>query len=153
MSRQLFSRGDRPVLALPARAFPPVLLVGLGGTLGTAARYLLSEAIPHVAGVPLGILAVNLSGAFLLGVLLEMLAPRGADGGGRRSTRLFLGTGVLGGYTTYSALAADSALLLQQGHLVSALLYALGTVILGAGCSLLGILLGRRLTKRGGARA
>lgn len=129
----------------PIQSLRPVLLVAIGGTLGTAARYLLSAAFPALAGVPVGIFVINLSGAFLLGVLLELLARRGPDIGLRRVARLFFGTGILGGYTTYSTLATDTALLLHDGRTAIALVYALGTVILGAGCTLLGIIVGRRL--------
>ncbi|WP_336659663.1 fluoride efflux transporter FluC [Leucobacter sp. USHLN153] len=124
------------------------LLVGAGGVFGTAARFLLSEAIPKAGGVPVGILLINLTGAFILGVLLEALALRGSDTGGRRIARLFFGTGVLGGYTTYSTLATDSALLIHDGRAGTAALYAVGTVLLGAVASVLGILLARRVSQK-----
>lgn len=126
----------------PRRGLSPVLLVGSGGALGTAARYLLSAVIPDVSGVPLGVLIINLTGAFLLGFVLEGLALRGPDKGVRRSLRLFLGTGVIGGFTTYSTLATGAVLLIHDGHLFTGIGYSLGTVILGAGCSLLGIIAG-----------
>lgn len=109
-----------------------ILLVVLGGTAGTAAREALSLALPPVGGIPVAILGINLLGAFLLGFLLDALARRGPDAGGRRGLRLLLGTGFLGGFTTYSALAADSALLLSATAVGPGLVYALGTVVVGA---------------------
>lgn len=109
-----------------------ILLVALGGTAGTAAREALSLALPPVGGVPTTILGINLLGAFLLGFLLDALARRGPDAGGRRGLRLLLGTGFLGGFTTHSALAADSAVLLGGSAIGPGLAYALGTVLVGA---------------------
>lgn len=126
-------------------------LVFLGGVLGTAAREALSLAVPGVDGIPVAILAVNLAGAFLLGLLLESLARRGADHGARRLVRLLLGTGVMGGFTTYSALAADTALLLGDGRAGAGILYGLGTVLLGAAATWLGIWAGMRAHERRGA--
>jgi CrcB protein len=79
---------------------------------------------------------------------LETLASRGPDDGRRRRLRLLLGTGVLGGFTTYSALATETGLLLTDGRAGAALLYALGTVIVGALASWAGIGAGRALGRR-----
>src|SRR5690625_1607156 len=92
-------------------------LVALGGTVGTLARYLLDALIGDTAGLPLGIFIINITGAFLLGVLIESLALGGPDRGRRRDLRLLLGTGLLGGYTTYSLLASDIAALLIGHHI------------------------------------
>ncbi|WEO77139.1 CrcB family protein [Cryobacterium sp. SO2] len=132
-------------------------LVFAGGTVGTALREILAISVPPVAGVAVVIVAINIVGAFLLGLLLETLARRGPDEGRRRQLRLLLGTGVLGGFTTYSALATDTSLLLADNRLGTALLYALGTVIVGAAASWAGIgaagALHRRRPRRGGAAA
>lgn len=122
----------------------PALLVGIGGAIGTTVRYLLSELIPDVAGVPLSILLLNLSGAFLLGWLLTAITARGEEGERSAQTRLFLGTGVLGGYTTYSTLAFGSAALSSSGAVALGIAYAAATVVLGVICALAGIVLGRR---------
>jgi len=122
-------RGTRTPVHLSARS---VGLVMAGGTLGTAAREAAALSIPAVQRIPVAILGVNLLGAFALGVLLEALAQRGDDSGRRRSLRLLLGTGFLGGFTTYSALATDSALLIRDGDPTKGLLYALATVALAA---------------------
>lgn len=109
-----------------------ITLVFLGGSLGTAAREGVSLALAPVARIPIAILLVNLVGAFVLGMLLEALARRGPDHGRRRALRLFAGTGFCGGFTTYSALAADTALLLDDGFPLQGLGYSLVTVIAGA---------------------
>ena len=129
-----------------------LLLVFVGGALGTAARAGLSRVVPHLQGVPVGILAINVVGAFLLGMLLERLRLSGSDEGGRRDLRLFLGTGVLGGFTTYSALATDTVVLLADGSSVRAALYAVGTVGLGLAAAVLGLVGGARLAAGGGDR-
>ncbi len=109
-----------------------IALVILGGTAGTAAREAVSLALEPVDGIPAAILAVNLAGAFLLGLLLEALVRGGPDLGRRRALRLLVGTGFMGGFTTYSTLAVDTALLLGDGAVPSGLGYALGTVFVGA---------------------
>ncbi|MCS5722826.1 CrcB family protein [Herbiconiux sp. CPCC 203407] len=125
----------------------PLLLVVGGGIVGTTLRMLVSAAVPDAGGLPMAILVVNLVGAFALGLLLEVLALRGPDTGTRRRVRLLVGTGVIGGFTTYSALAADTSLLVDADHLLAAAAYALGTVVLGAVTSLAGVFVGR-LTRR-----
>lgn len=134
------------------RHLAPVVLVAAGGAIGTCGRYLLSAAIPDLGGVPFGILVINLIGAFLLGWLVEALARCGLDIARRRDLRAFLGTGVLGGFTTYSALAADTAILLRDGAAALALAYGIGTVVLGAGATVAGIVTGRHLPGARGAR-
>jgi CrcB protein len=121
-------------------------LVFAGGTVGTALRELLVITVPPVAGVAVVIVGINVGGAFLLGLLLETLAGRGTDAG--RQLRLLLGTGALGGFTTYSALATDTSLLLTDDRAGAALLYALGTVLAGALASWAGILAGAAVNRR-----
>lgn len=137
----------------PRRGLRPVLLVAAGGAIGTTGRYLLSTLIADVGRVPVGVLVTNLSGAFLLGWLIEGLARRGPDTGRRRDLRLLLGTGIIGGFTTYSALAADTAVLLHDGAPVPAVVYGLGTVLLGGAATVAGIVLGRRTPRVRGDRA
>jgi CrcB protein len=130
-------------------------VVWLGGALGTAARYLVGiamsshlvrTALAGLGGVPVATFMINISGAFLLGVLLGWLSKAGADQGPRRLLRLLVGTGFLGGFTTYSALATDTVGLLQGGRTGTAIGYALGTLVLGAVASFGGVLIapGRR---------
>lgn len=125
-------------------------LVFVGGMLGTAVREALSLAIPPVAGVPVAIGGINLLGAFLLGVLLEGLARRGPDQGRRRVLRLLLGTGFMGGFTTYSALATDASSLIGQGSAGPGLVYAALTLVLGALASFAGVAVATALHRRSG---
>jgi len=115
-------------------------LVLLGGTIGTAARYLLSTLFPAWRGIPVGTFLINVAGAFALGMLLEFLVRRGPDRGVRRVLRLLVGTGALGGFTTYSSFAVESAGLLVDHELWGALLYAAGTLAIGAIASTAGIM-------------
>lgn len=123
-------------------------VVFAGGTLGTALRELLVLAVPATGGFPLAIFGVNVAGAFLLGALLEALTRRGADVGRRRVLRLLFGTGVLGGFTTYSALATDTALFLARDEPSLALVYAFATVLLGGLASWLGIIVAAAIHRR-----
>jgi CrcB protein len=114
---------------------------------GTLARHFLSEAVPTPEGLPLGIFAINITGAFALGLLLEALLGRGPDEGRRRALRLVLGTGFLGGFTTYSALTTDSALLLQDGRVLEGIAYLLLTVMVGLAATAAGIHVGGRAAR------
>jgi fluoride exporter len=126
-------------------------LVALGGTFGTAARYLLTQTLPSWHSVPVATLVVNVVGAFALGVLLAALSRRGRDVGLRRTIRLLIGTGFLGGFTTYSSLAVETDALLSSGQGQLALAYALGTIVIGGLAATSGILVasGRRAAGSG----
>ncbi|WP_235436841.1 fluoride efflux transporter FluC [Arthrobacter sp. RIT-PI-e] len=125
-----------------------LLLVFLGGSAGTLTRYSLAEVLPTPRGLPLGIFVINVVGAFALGLLLEALLRHGPDEGRRRALRLVLGTGFLGGFTTYSALTVDAALLLEGGRILEGIGYLLLTVVVGLGATTAGILLGGRAAGR-----
>ncbi|KGJ72527.1 membrane protein [Cryobacterium roopkundense] len=129
-----------------------LLLVFAGGTAGTALREAVGLLTPS-GGFPLTTMGINVTGAFLLGALLEALVRRGPDAGRRRGTRVLLGTGVLGGFTTYSALATDTSLLFADGNVGAALLYAGGTLVLGALATWLGIAASAARHRRGTSRA
>jgi fluoride exporter len=134
---------DRPGRTRPVPLSPAnIALVAAGGAAGTGLRYLITLVVPRWAGVPVATLGINVVGAFLLGVLLELLADRTHDTGWSRRIRLGVGTGGLGGFTTYSALATDTALL-AAAHPGRAAGYALATLLLGAAASIAGIWLAR----------
>ncbi|MCS6552857.1 CrcB family protein [Curtobacterium flaccumfaciens pv. flaccumfaciens] len=116
-----------------------IALVALGGAIGTTVRALLAAAFPAHDGISWAILAINVVGAFCLGFLLDALARRGPDVGRRRAVRLFVGTGVLGGFTTYSTLAGDTAQLLDLGRWTAGTGYALLSVVLGLVAVVLGL--------------
>ncbi|WIE74557.1 CrcB family protein [Curtobacterium sp. MCSS17_007] len=123
-------------------------LVALGGAVGTGVRAVLAAALPAADGVSWTILVINVVGAFCLGFLLEALAHAGADVGRRRALRLFVGTGVLGGFTTYSTLADDTARLLDAGRWGAGAGYALLSVVLGLVAAAVGVwLAGARRTR------
>ncbi|MGP9527662.1 CrcB family protein [Arthrobacter sp. S41] len=126
-------------------------LVFVGGTLGTASRLALSLLQPQGLNLPVMVLLVNVVGAFALGWLLTSLSARGPETSARRRIRLLVGTGFMGGFTTYSALATDSMLLTNDGSVLLGLGYGLGTVLVGALATWCGMLVGtkRRTSAKG----
>lgn len=124
------SPGPPPAaLARPAHARPVLLLLVLvGGATGSLLRHAVGSGLD---GARTATLLVNVVGALLLGMLLELLAGLGPDAGARQAVRLGVGGGVLGAFTTYSALAVDDVLLLRDGDVGGALAYGLGSA--GAG--------------------
>lgn len=129
-----------------------ILLVFAGGSIGAATRYLLTLSVPPVGGVPLITLLINVTGAFVLGWLLQRLALRGPDEGSRRDLRLFVGTGILGGYTTYSSLAVDTDGLIAAQSVGLSILYAVATIVVGAAASVAGIALASAIARRQAGR-
>lgn len=126
-------------------------LVALGGAVGTGVREALALTWPAAPGsVPVTILLINVVGAFVLGALLEWLSRSGPDEGRRRGVRLLVGTGVLGGFTTYSSLATDAAVL-SGTALGTALAYAGLSLVVGAAASVAGIAAGAALHRRAAA--
>jgi fluoride exporter len=110
--------------------FKALLYVGIGGGIGSVLRYLVSffigKSVPVV--FPLGTLLVNISGCFLIGVFYSLAARQT---GFSPEWRLFLITGICGGYTTFSTFSYDGLILLKQAAYISFLLYVLGSVVLG----------------------
>lgn len=142
------TRGDRPTSPSVPPSDPTrpahrraglALLVAIGGAAGSLGRYLVAEALPPQHGWPVGTLTANLVGAFLLGALLEYLGRRGPETPGVQRVRLALGTGVLGGFTTFSSLALETERLLAAGAVGTALGYAAASLVLGLGCAVTGI--------------
>ena len=93
--------------------------VAAGGALGASLRYLIAAVTHEVLGhdFPYGTLMVNIIGSFIIGYLLVLLPEQE---GGIPIVRLLLITGVLGGFTTYSAFSVETLQLLQDGHLTKA---------------------------------
>ena len=123
------------------------VVVAVGGTLGVACREVVSLLVPAAGAVPIAIGIVNVLGAFLLGFLYEALTRPGISGDRSSRLKLLLGTGFCGGFTTYSSLAVDTALLGINGLPGTALLYVFGTVVLGAGATWAGLVVGSRSAK------
>lgn len=102
-----------------------ILLTALGGALGAVARYGLQEAHPsHGSTFPWTTFAINVLGAGLLALLGVLPAVRS-----RPALPVFLGTGVLGGFTTMSAASVDTFRLLDAGAVVTGLAYGAGTLV------------------------
>jgi fluoride exporter len=117
-----------------------LLFVGIGGGLGSILRYVISVFLgKHIPVVfPLGTLLVNISGCFLIGVLYSIF-NRHADFS--TEWRLFLITGICGGYTTFSTFSYDGLLLLKQGSNLSFMMYVLGSVVIGLLATFAGVAL------------
>ena len=120
------------------------LLICLGGAAGTGARYLLSTAATRAFGnFPFGTLAVNVLGSFLTAVIMTLALEQGRIG---EDLRLVLTTGVLGGFTTYSAFNHETMRLAQTGALALAALNVGLTLFACLGAGLLGLVATRALT-------
>jgi len=114
-----------------------LMLVALGGGFGAVCRYLVSIALMRgaVNGFPFGTLGVNLLGCLLIGVWAGLAARHAWLEG---DLRLLLVTGVLGGFTTFSAFGLESLNLIRRGELLLAGMYLGGSVVLGLGLVALG---------------
>ena len=119
-----------------------LLLVAAGGAIGASLRHLVNLASLRLAGpsFPWSTMAVNVAGSFAMGVFVELLARRF---NASNELRLFIATGVLGGFTTFSAFSLDFAVLWERGAALPALAYAI-TSVLG---SILALFLGLWLAR------
>lgn len=122
-----------------------VAVVAVGGAVGTAARWALTETIgASPSGWPTATFVENLLGSLLLGALLEALLRRGEESRRGRMIRLAAGTGVLGGFTTFSSLAIEIERLLAAGQVTMGLAYGVLSVVLGLVACVTGIVLASR---------
>ena len=115
-----------------------ILLIGVGGFVGSVLRYWLSGLAQDAARdslFPWGTLAVNLLGCLAIGALAQLAEARGAFSA---ETRLFLATGLLGGFTTFSAFGNETLNLLRDAERGLAAANVLANVILGLACVQLG---------------
>ncbi len=104
------------------------LLVFAGGGFGAAMRYGLSLMLPcATGGWPWSTMLANIAGSLVMGILAGCLSTRGSGG---EEWRLFLGVGILGGFTTFSAFSLEAVTMVERGALGDAALYAIGSVIL-----------------------
>lgn len=116
-----------------------ILLVGLGGFIGSVARYKLGGLVLHLTAqerFPYSTFAVNVLGCLVIGLLAGLAERYELFGPG---TRLFLFTGLLGGFTTFSAFGLDAMFLVRRGELLVAALYAGASVVLGITAVWLGL--------------
>ncbi|WP_375503145.1 fluoride efflux transporter FluC [uncultured Jatrophihabitans sp.] len=140
--------GGRRSRPLHRQAFA-LVRVAAGGIVGTAARYGLAQALPTESGRwPTGTFVANLLGSFVLGFLLEALLRAGPDTDWRQRTRLLVGTGFCGGFTTYSTLVVEADLLVRGHHAVLALAYVAATVLTGVALAVAGIAVAARVRSR-----
>ena len=116
-----------------------ILLVGIGGFIGSVARYKLGGLVLHLAAqqrFPYSTFAVNVLGCLVMGLLAGAAARYEVFGPG---TRLLLFTGVLGGFTTFSAFGLEATQLIRRGEFGVAVLYAGSSVVLGIAAVWVGI--------------
>lgn len=119
-----------------------VAAVAAGGFLGALGRYELGLAWPTSAGhFPWTTFTINISGSFLLGLVLALLLERG----GPRLARPFFCVGVLGAWTTMSTFAVEADLLIKGGHTATAAAYVLATLAVGVSATWVGVALARAL--------
>lgn len=141
-----------PATARPLHARPLMIaLVAAGGFLGTLCRWGAGRLVGTHGGWPGGTLAVNLTGAFVLGLLLEALAHH-RDEGWRRLVRLGIGTGFCGALTTYSSFAVELTELTRGAGPLHAGGYLCVSVLGGLALAGAGVVLARRAHRGGGAR-
>ncbi|MBF0662545.1 MULTISPECIES: fluoride efflux transporter FluC [unclassified Rhodococcus (in: high G+C Gram-positive bacteria)] len=114
-------------------------LVAIGGLFGAGSREGVSLAIPKLGEVPIAIAVVNIVGAFLLGYLYEAVTRIDSAKPTGKNLKLLLGTGFCGGFTTYSSLATDTAVLFRDGYIWQGVVYVVGTLIVGACATWAGI--------------
>lgn len=116
-----------------------LLIVAGGGAIGAGGRHLVNQATLRLLGpgFPWGTLTVNVVGSLAMGLFIGGLV-RWIPVGGSQNVRLFLATGLLGGFTTFSAFSLDAANLWQRG----AMLTALGYVVVSVGVSILALFFG-----------
>lgn len=115
-----------------------ILLVGLGGFAGSIARYKLGGLVLHLTAqerFPWSTFAINVAGCLLAGVLAGLAEEYELFG---PDTRLLVFTGLLGGFTTFSAFGLDALFLMRRGEIGTALLYAGGSVVAGLAAAWIG---------------
>jgi fluoride exporter len=110
------------------------ILVGLGGAAGSMFRYALSLLMINRV-FPLATLVVNIAGSFVIGLVLALAVKNESFAG---NWKLFLATGICGGFTTFSAFSAENLQLLQNGRTGMSLLYIAISIVAGIGAAFLG---------------
>lgn len=121
---------------------PTVFAIALGGALGAVLRHFMNGFITQLvgSGFPWGILAINVLGSIVMGVLVAWFALVGDV---PQATKAFLTVGILGGFTTFSTFSLDAVLLVERGAYGAAAWYVVGSVALALG----GLVAGMALVK------
>ncbi len=119
-------------------------LAALGGAIGASGRYLVGIAALRIfgSGLPWGTLIVNVVGALMMGILIELLALKFSAS---EELRIFLATGVLGGFTTFSAFSLEVALMLERNEWHFAGMYVLASVVLTIAALFMGLYIVRQM--------
>jgi fluoride exporter len=119
-----------------------LFIVMIGGALGAGLRHLANLGAVRAFGVgfPFGTMLINIIGSLAMGLFMEILMRRF---GSSNELRLFIATGILGGFTTFSAFSLDFVHLWQRGDTMPALGYAVGSVVLSVIALSVGLILGR----------
>ena len=123
------------------------LVVFVGAGIGGTLRYAVNSVCARYCGpsFPWGTLTVNIAGSFLMGALAGWLAFKAGEGWSH-PLRLFLTTGVLGGFTTFSAFSLDAVALWERGDIGLAMAYVVASLVLSIGGLAAGLMLARSLT-------
>lgn len=121
-----------------------IVLVAIGGAIGSVARYLVGVWGVKLAGpnFPWGTITVNVVGAFLIGLMVEMVARR-FDASSE--VRVFIVTGIIGGFTTWSSFTLDAVVLFERGDMGLAAVYLLASLVVSFAAIFAGLALGRAL--------
>lgn len=122
---------------------PLILQVAIGGALGAVCRYLMGLASLRAFGpaFPYGTLAVNVLGSFVMGIAFVVITQRVGTPVGRLAP--FVMTGILGGFTTFSAFSLDALILFEKDRLMAAGLYVVGTVLMSFVAIAIGVMVGK----------
>ena len=118
-----------------------VSLVALGGAIGAACRYLMGVGVMRLAGpseFPVAVLSINVIGSFLMGVFVVVAAQKGLT-----YLSPFVMTGILGGFTTFSAFSLEAVTLMERGQIAAAGAYVGLSVALSIGGLMLGLWIAR----------
>lgn len=109
-----------------------IVLVFVGAGLGGVLRHVINTSVSALLGAafPYGILFINVTGSFVMGLLVGWLAFRAGEDW-TRNAQLFVATGILGGYTTFSTFSLDAFRLIERGQIGMAALYIVGSLVLG----------------------
>ena len=123
---------------------PSIFYVALGGAIGASARHLLSQVVQRAHGgpFPVGTMSVNIIGSFLMGLLIGWLALKVSGG---EDWRLFMGVGLLGGFTTFSAFSLDAIVLFERKAYGALMTYVSVSVLASITALFLGLFLMRKL--------
>jgi len=128
----------------PEVKFSDVAGVVIGAGIGGGLRYVLGGWMAERWGTafPWHTFVINISGAFLLGMLMALSVDRAVVPG---SMRLFLGVGILGGFTTFSTLSYESVALMEQGMYVQGMANMFGSAVVGIAAAVAGLFVGRAI--------